>query len=62
MPPKRLQSKKELLEFVVDMHTRYSKLFDGTHSEFVSRYYLKDFLRDIVVIQHYASKKDDNAS
>lgn len=55
MPLTRLQSQQELLEFVVTRYRAYKKVFDTEHDDYVSRFYLKDFLNDLLIIQRFAS-------
>jgi hypothetical protein len=59
MTLKRITSKEELLDYVVNLYTQYSKEFKSEKSDFISRYYLQDFLKHLILIQRYASKDDD---
>lgn len=60
MPKQRIESKEELLDFVIDKYKFYRKIFTTEHSDHVSKYYLNDFLSDLLLIQHFASKEEDN--
>ena len=55
MTLKRITSREELLEYVVSLYARYNKDFKTEQSDFISRYYLQDFLKHLLLIQRYAS-------
>lgn len=56
----RIKSKEELLEFVIKKYALYNRHFNDTNDEHISKYYLKDFMQDLLLIQNFASSKDAN--
>ena len=60
LPLVRLQSQQELLEFVVTKYRAYKKVYDDDPTDFVSRYYLKDIMNDLLIIQRFASGNRDS--
>jgi hypothetical protein len=57
---RRLKSKKELLDYTIEKYAFYTKIFNEEHSGVISKFYLKDFLTDLLLIQRYADRKEDD--
>lgn len=62
MVRKRIKSKKELLNFAIERYTHYNKTFNDEHGDMISKFYLKDFLTDLLFIQRYADGDDNDDS
>lgn len=53
---KRIQSNEQLLEYVVKKYYVYEKAFRAEPGALISKYYLTDFLQDLLLIQRFVSK------
>lgn len=58
---KRLKGKPDLLEFSVDKYHYYYDILANEHNH-TARKYLKEILKDLLIIQHYARGKNGNGN
>lgn len=56
---RRIITKEELLEFTIERYNFYNQIFKYHDYSTISRYYLQDFMQDLLLIQNFASSKDD---
>ena len=59
----RITTRQELLDYAIGRYNFYRKIRDTEHSDHITKFYLNDFMKDLLLIQGYAnSKEDDNES
>jgi hypothetical protein len=62
MTRRRITTKKELLDFTIEKYAFYSNIFNQEHGDDISKFYLKDFLTDLLLIQRYADGNGEERS
>jgi hypothetical protein len=50
----RITTSEELLEFTIERYKYYRSVFDHGPRDNVSRWYVQDFLKDLLLIQNFA--------
>jgi hypothetical protein len=64
---KRIETKKDLLQFAIERYNHYDAIFKkedkgSVYDSFsgITHFYLKDFLTDLLVIQRFAAKDNED--
>lgn len=54
----RIKSKQELLDYSIGRYNFYRKILNSESTQFVPKFYLQEFLKDLLLIQAFANSKD----